>query len=437
MHAESSPFERAYQQKTNLFGLLFLLVHLPVLCAVAAFNHNSPVTPAIVCTILILGPGLLLLRDRASDLAPITLAVSAMGIAALAIHVSNGLIEAHFEIFCMIAMLIVFGRIAPILTAAGTIALHHTLFWIWLPSSVFNYKASFSIVLLHAFFVLLEAIPACWIARHFGNSITAHGIVVEHLGDAADQIAAAADQVAGSSQSLARDASQQAASIQETSAATAQINSMAQRNTAASHSTATMVNDTNSRFTQANLSLDEMVLAMDGINASSEQISRIIKVIDQIAFQTNILALNAAVEAARAGEAGMGFAVVADEVRSLAKRSADAARDTATLIEDSIARSHAGKQKVDEVAAGIRAIATDSNRMKQLVDEINLGSQDQSRGLDQIARAVHQLESVTQSNAANAEQSAAAAEQLTAQSNSVKTLVARLMALANYGVPSR
>ena len=434
MQASSSPFERAYQQKANTFGFLFLLLHLPVLCAVAVFNHNSPWTPLVVCLVFLVGPAALLLNDRTNDLAPSALAVSAMGIAALAIHVSNGLIEAHFEIF---GMLIIFGRVAPILAATVTIALHHTLFWFWLPASVFNYKASFGIVLLHEFFVLLEAIPACWIARHFGNSITAHGIVVEHLGDAADQIAAAANQVADSSQSLARDASQQAASIQETSAATAQINTMAQRNTENSRSTATVVSDTNSRFHQANLSLDEMVTAMDGINHSSEQISRIIKVIDQIAFQTNILALNAAVEAARAGEAGMGFAVVADEVRSLAKRSADAARDTATLIEDSIARSHAGKQKVDEVASSIRAIATDSDRMKQLVDEINLGSQDQSRGLDQIARAVHRMESVTQSNAAAAEQSAAAAEQLTAQSNSVKTLVARLMALASYGVPTR
>jgi len=209
MQASSSPFERAYQQKANTFGFLFLLLHLPVLCAVAVFNHNSPWTPLVVCLVFLVGPAALLLNDRTNDLAPSALAVSAMGIAALAIHVSNGLIEAHFEIF---GMLIIFGRVAPILAATVTIALHHTLFWFWLPASVFNYKASFGIVLLHEFFVLLEAIPACWIARHFGNSITAHGIVVEHLGDAADQIAAAANQVADSSQSLARDASQQAAS---------------------------------------------------------------------------------------------------------------------------------------------------------------------------------------------------------------------------------
>ena len=122
-----------------------------------------------------------------------------------------------------------------------------------------------------------------------------------------------------------------------------------------------------------------MVSAMDGINASSQKISKIIKVIDEIAFQTNILALNAAVEAARAGEAGMGFAVVADEVRNLAQRCAQAAKDTADLIEESIQRSDGGRVKVDQVAVAIRAITAESAKIKVLVDEINLGSVEQSQ----------------------------------------------------------
>jgi methyl-accepting chemotaxis protein/methyl-accepting chemotaxis protein-1 (serine sensor receptor) len=252
---------------------------------------------------------------------------------------------------------------------------------------------------------------------------------VTSLAEGAEQIAAAATQVSSSSQSLAQGASEQAASIQETSAATEEINSMARRNTENSNSTAAMVSTSLTRFEETDQSLTEMVAAMDGINASSEQISRIIKVIDQIAFQTNILALNAAVEAARAGEAGMGFAVVADEVRNLAQRSAQAAKDTATLIEDSIAKSQAGKRKVDQVATAIRSITADSSRMKLLVDEINLGSQEQSRGIDQISRSISEMEKVTQSNASSAEQSAAAAEQLTAQSQSVQEIVRHLNAL--------
>jgi methyl-accepting chemotaxis protein/methyl-accepting chemotaxis protein-1 (serine sensor receptor) len=157
-----------------------------------------------------------------------------------------------------------------------------------------------------------------------------------------------------------------------------------------------------------------MVIAMGDIKVSSDKISKIIKVIDEIAFQTNILALNAAVEAARAGEAGMGFAVVADEVRSLAQRSAQAARDTAPLIEESIAKSIDGKAKVDQVAAAIHAITADAGGVKTLVDEISLGGQEQSNGITQISKAFLLMQNVTQASAASAEQGAASAEELTA-----------------------
>ena len=146
-------------------------------------------------------------------------------------------------------------------------------------------------------------------------------------------------------------------------------------------------------------------------HASSDKISKIIKTIDEIAFQTNILALNAAVEAARAGEAGMGFAVVADEVRNLAQRCAQAAKDTAGLIEESIAKSNDGKPKLDQVAKAIAAITEDSGKVKTLVDEVSLGSQEQARGLEQISKAIAQMEQVTQKTAASAEERSAAGGQ--------------------------
>ena len=256
------------------------------------------------------------------------------------------------------------------------------------------------------------------------------------LDEGAQQIAAAALQVSSSSQTLAQGASEQAASIEETSAASEQINAMARRNTENSASTAEIVTASQLRFDATDRSLAEMVAAMNGIDAASEQIARIIKIIDQIAFQTNILALNAAVEAARAGVAGAGFAVVADEVRNLAQRSAQAAKDTADLIEDSIAKSHAGKLKVDQVAADIRAITAESARMKHLVDEISLGSREQSLGIDEVTKAIHQMERVTQANAASAEQSAAASQQLTAQSLAIQDIVSHLTSLVGSSTDS-
>ncbi|MDE3196359.1 MAG: hypothetical protein KGN84_08440, partial [Acidobacteriota bacterium] len=189
---------------------------------------------------------------------------------------------------------------------------------------------------------------------------------------------------------------------------------------------ADLVSQSQAMVEKANRSLSEMVAAMGEIGASSEKISKIIRVIDEIAFQTNILALNAAVEAARAGEAGMGFAVVADEVRNLAQRSATAARDTAALIEGSISASQEGSSKVNDVASSIRAVAEEAGRIKALVDQVSLESEEQARGLGVIDRALVEVEQVTQRAAASAEESAAAAEELNAQSESLRKIVSHL-----------
>jgi methyl-accepting chemotaxis protein/methyl-accepting chemotaxis protein-1 (serine sensor receptor) len=172
-----------------------------------------------------------------------------------------------------------------------------------------------------------------------------------------------------------------------------------------------------------NQSLDRMVVQMNEIGNSSNKIARIIKVIDEIAFQTNILALNAAVEAARAGEAGLGFAVVADEVRNLAQRCAQAARDTAGLIEDSIVTSRDGNARLDQMAGNVRAMTENSTKVKSLVDEVNTGSQEQARGMEQIARAVMQMEQVTQRTAASATESASAGAELNDHANALRALV--------------
>ena len=252
---------------------------------------------------------------------------------------------------------------------------------------------------------------------------------VTELAEGAGQVAGAAAQVSASSQSLAQGSSQQAASLQETSASSEEINAMARKSSENSDEAAVLVTGSQQKFVQTNRSLEQMVVAMGDINTQSAKIAKIIKVIDEIAFQTNILALNAAVEAARAGEAGMGFAVVADEVRNLAQRSAQAARDTAALIEESIAKSDDGKIKVDQVAAAIRTMTEEFGKVKTLVDEVNQGSQEQTRGIEQVAKAVAQMQQVTQSTAAGAEEGAAAAQELNAQSAALKAVVARLTAM--------
>ena len=278
--------------------------------------------------------------------------------------------------------------------------------------------------------VLSGGLLAFFIVRGINKVLTQ---AVIELGEGAEQVSSASGQVSGSSQSLAQGASEQAASLEETSASSEEMSSMTRKNAENSQQAAVLMNAVSQRVTEANRTLADMTTSMQEIGASSGKISKIIKVIDEIAFQTNILALNAAVEAARAGEAGMGFAVVAEEVRSLAQRSAQAAKDTAALIEDSILKSGEGSRKLGEVAGSIHAITEGAGKVKTLVDEVEASSKEQAQGIEQISKAVAQMDTVTQRTAANAEESASASEELNAQSQALMAVVEQLQALVGAG----
>ena len=258
-------------------------------------------------------------------------------------------------------------------------------------------------------------------------------VAASELRQTFSQVAAASDQVASSSQTLAQGATTQAASLEETSASMEEMASMTRQNAGNTQQAASLMSDTERLVVDANGALGEMVASMTAIKESSDKVSRIIKTIDEIAFQTNILALNAAVEAARAGEAGMGFAVVADEVRALAQRSAQAARDTATLIEESIERSTEGQQKVTLVSGAIESITGSTDKVKRLIDQVSEASRQQTQGIDQVSQAITSMERVTQGTAATAEESAAASEELNAQAAIAMEIVTRLSALVGSG----
>ena len=258
---------------------------------------------------------------------------------------------------------------------------------------------------------------------------SALGGMGSQVSDGAQQVARAAAQMGAISQSLAQGASEQAVSLEQTSASSEQVNHMVQRNARSSREAAEHTNDANRLLTEANQKLEQMLVSMRDISSSSERISKIIRVIDEIAFQTNILSLNAAVEAARAGEAGMGFAVVADEVRNLAQRCSQAAKDTSGLIEDSIQHSKTGKVRLDEVAAAMRQVTDSAVQVQRLSNEVNAGSEEQARAIEQISKAILQIQQVTQQTAASAEEGASAGAQMSAEAEHLQSAVNRMRAM--------
>ena len=253
--------------------------------------------------------------------------------------------------------------------------------------------------------------------------------IIAGLNEGSDQVASASGQVSSSSQSLAEGASEQAASIEETSSSLEEMSSMTKQNADNAHQADSLMKEANQVVGQANNSMTELTDSMKEISEASDETSKIIKTIDEIAFQTNLLALNAAVEAARAGEAGAGFAVVADEVRNLAMRAADAAKDTAALIEGTVKKVGDGSALVTRTNEAFTEVAESAGKVGELVGEIAAASNEQAQGIDQTNRAVAEMDRVVQQNAANAEESASASEEMNSQAQQMKSMVNELVLL--------
>lgn len=246
------------------------------------------------------------------------------------------------------------------------------------------------------------------------------------LANSSKEVATASSELEAASEKLAEGSVEQAASIQETSSTLEETASMVQQNNENTKQAANLAKQSKDYSEKSSKQMAGMITAMDDLMKSSEEISKIIKTIDEIAFQTNILSLNAAVEAARAGEVGKGFAVVAEEVRSLAQRSAQAAKDTATIIEENIKLAQTGSDITQVVQESITEINDQSKKVSELLDEISVATGEQSQGVGQINKAVSQMEIVINSNAQTAEESASASKALFAQTITMNEIIDRL-----------
>jgi methyl-accepting chemotaxis protein len=314
----------------------------------------------------------------------------------------------------------------PIKTSGGEII---GMLYVGVPNTQYEgviRDITFQIVALSMGGVFIVLILGLWVARSISRPINR---IIEGLNDAAEQMASGSTQVASASQSLAEGASEQAAGLEETSASIEEMASMTKNNAQNAGQANTLMIDTGKVVEGANQAMGELNKSMNEISLASEETSKIIKTIDEIAFQTNLLALNAAVEAARAGEAGAGFAVVADEVRNLAMRAAEAAKNTANLIEGTVKKVKNGSEIVTRTNEAFVKVVQGAKKVEGLVAEISAASQEQAQGVTQINKAMAEMDKVTQQNAADAEESAAAAQEMSAQAEQMRAYVQEMNAL--------
>jgi hypothetical protein len=416
--------EKSWKLEASRQMLFVLASHLPLL-AFAAYEFRSGVFLALgIGSLILAGPAAAYFSAPGSRFCAVMLGVASTGMSGLLIHLGHGMIELHFHIFVILAVLILLGDVWAVIAGAATIAAHHVLFWMFFPASVFNYQAGFGIVVLHAIFVVMETVPVCYVAIQYRKSRDAESITFRQLPEAADNAARTAFEVASFSAQIAGYALQQRAMSAETLSATERISSAAQITMKNAVKSESLVEEIFGEYLRkAHRESDEMMRSMAKIQLANGSIGDILRTIDQISLQTNLLALNAAVEAARAGKSGAGFGVVADEVRALAKRCGDASAHTRQLVEGALRETKDGCTRMESLKMAVDEITVRSETFRESFQTIRRQSSEQAETIGMISQNQRLLDATSGKVSDAAQQSALSVAGLSDQAAKLQRLV--------------
>jgi methyl-accepting chemotaxis protein len=465
--ASAAPSSDRGRPSFDADAVLLGAVGLGAIVALAIGWHYGQLGLAAgVGLLLLLAAAAVFVLARGSTTSRLALPVIAMSMVALHIQLGRGTLEFHFGVFVTLAVLLVYRDWRPLLAGAAAIAVHHVLFDRLQAAGVAVYctpQADLFKVVLHAGYVVVQTGLEIFVAQQMartarqGQELSALvsrmdnegriSLDLGHLGattpgalalravlaridrtvcevqSSAANCNTASQEIATGNQDLSQRTERTASSLQQIASSMVQLTGTVRQTADSARTAHQLANSASDAAGKGGQVVAQVVSTMDEISTSSRQIGEIIGTIDGIAFQTNILALNAAVEAARAGEQGRGFAVVAGEVRSLAKRSADAAREIKSLIGTSVGRVEVGSRLVAEAGTSMQDIVRSVQRVSDIIGEISLAANEQSSGLVSVNQSVGQLDQMTQQNAALVEQSAAAAESLRDQASRLAEVV--------------
>lgn len=412
--------------QTQKVMLAFFGLHLPVFAGVS-WHYGTDFLPALVLTLLLLSAPVWLYQQRpGQELTSVVIGVAGIGFSGLLIHLGRGHSEFHFHIFVMLGLLVVLASPNTLLAAAGTGAVHHLAGFFLLPASVFDYEATVWTVVEHAAFVVLQTIGCVFIARQFRRILSIQSLVHGVLGEAARRVKTGVEQLAASGELVATNTATQANALASAGRAIQGIDSFTRRSANECEGATRAVADVEKAATDGVRELASLRIALEQLSEINSAVVNVVRTADEIAFQTNILALNAAVEAARAGESGRGFAVVADEVRRLAQRSAEAARETAARIEETVGGTRQCLELSTTASARFEQITGRIHHLNQLINSIAQFTQAQSEDLSAVAETTRSLDQQTHQTANSAAQGASAVNDIRQQVEEFDHLLAQV-----------